>query len=149
MKEEHESEKARSVTAGAVRCSAWLDVAGLQLVLGALDSLGVALADHHHTWTAGEREIYDQARAVLEGAISSGGCMEIGLSVSGRCPAQKPCSEQRPECGQVSGRSQASACSPWRAASLALLRQASMPCRCFVSIYSWFGSRFGLTKKRL
>jgi hypothetical protein len=33
-----------------------------QLVLGALDTLGCALADHSHTWTEGEREIYEQAR---------------------------------------------------------------------------------------
>jgi hypothetical protein len=32
-----------------------------QLVVGALDSLGVALADHDHQWTEGERAIYEKA----------------------------------------------------------------------------------------
>jgi hypothetical protein len=46
-----------------------------QLVLGALDSLAVALADHSHTWTDGERLIYEQALEVL-GARNSGGAAE-------------------------------------------------------------------------
>src|SRR5712692_8282540 len=36
-----------------------------QIVLGALDSLGVALADHDHQWTVGERTIYEEAINVL------------------------------------------------------------------------------------
>lgn len=36
-----------------------------QLVLGALDSLGVALADHEHQWSDGERAIYEEAQKVL------------------------------------------------------------------------------------
>lgn len=36
-----------------------------QLVLGALDSLGVALADHEHQWSDGERAIYEEARRVM------------------------------------------------------------------------------------
>jgi hypothetical protein len=31
------------------------------LILGALDSLGVALADHAHEWSEGERTIYEAA----------------------------------------------------------------------------------------
>ena len=62
------------MTPKTVSSSALLGVADLQLVLGALDSLGVALADHGHEWTVGEREIYDQATATLNGAISFGGC---------------------------------------------------------------------------
>lgn len=31
------------------------------LIIGALDSLGVALANNGHTWTEGERSIYEQA----------------------------------------------------------------------------------------
>lgn len=34
-------------------------------ILGALDTLAAALAEHGHTWTAGEREIYEQAVAAL------------------------------------------------------------------------------------
>jgi hypothetical protein len=33
----------------------------ITLVTGALDSLGVALADHGHQWTDGERAIYEEA----------------------------------------------------------------------------------------
>lgn len=36
-----------------------------QLVIGALDSLGLALTDRGHHWTAGERAIYEQATAIL------------------------------------------------------------------------------------
>lgn len=35
------------------------------LVIGALDSLGVALADHGHQWTDGERAVYEEALNVL------------------------------------------------------------------------------------
>jgi hypothetical protein len=34
------------------------------LILGALDTLGTALADHSHVWTEGERTIYEQACAL-------------------------------------------------------------------------------------
>lgn len=37
------------------------------MVLGALDSLGVALADKGHTWSTGERAIYEEAVKVLDG----------------------------------------------------------------------------------
>lgn len=36
------------------------------LVVGALDSLGVALADHGHEWTEGERCIYETAIQVVQ-----------------------------------------------------------------------------------
>lgn len=38
-----------------------------KLVLGALDSLAVALADHGHTWSDGERAIYEQSVAIVRG----------------------------------------------------------------------------------
>lgn len=37
----------------------------LPLILGALDSCAVALADHGHEWTDGERTIYEQAVEIL------------------------------------------------------------------------------------
>jgi len=37
----------------------------LPLVLGALDTCAVALADHGHEWTEGERAIYEQAVEIL------------------------------------------------------------------------------------
>ena len=109
----------------------------VHLVIGALDSLGVALAEHHHQWSVGEREIYERAIAILSRATSSVGCMEPDLLASGICPVQKPCSEQRIHCVQSSSQSPVLGCSPWRVASLALLRLASMPYRCFVWICSW------------
>lgn len=36
------------------------------LILGALDSLAIALTEHEHEWTEGEREIYEQAVAALK-----------------------------------------------------------------------------------
>lgn len=36
-----------------------------QLILGALDSLAVALTAHDHEWTAGERAIYELAVEAL------------------------------------------------------------------------------------
>ena len=36
-----------------------------EVILGALNTLGTALADHGHTWTEGEREVYGQALRLL------------------------------------------------------------------------------------
>lgn len=36
-----------------------------QLIIGALDSLGVALTDHGHVWTEGEQAIYERAMELL------------------------------------------------------------------------------------
>ena len=36
-----------------------------QIVIGALDTLGLALTDHSHEWTNGERAIYEEAIAAL------------------------------------------------------------------------------------
>jgi len=37
----------------------------LPLVLGALDTCAVALADHGHKWSEGERAVYEQAAEIL------------------------------------------------------------------------------------
>ncbi len=37
----------------------------IALVIGALDSLGLALANHDHQWTEGERAIYDLSIEIL------------------------------------------------------------------------------------
>lgn len=39
----------------------------IDLIIGALDSLAVALADHGHKWTEGEREIYERSLSILLG----------------------------------------------------------------------------------
>jgi hypothetical protein len=36
-----------------------------QIVIGALDSLGVALVEHDHNWTVGERAIYEEAIKIV------------------------------------------------------------------------------------
>jgi hypothetical protein len=50
-----------------------------QLVLGALDSLTVTLADYDHEWTVGERTIYDEALEILtasaETAVKNSDCV--------------------------------------------------------------------------
>jgi hypothetical protein len=38
-----------------------------QMILGALDSLGVALTNHDHQWTEGERTIYEMSVEALKG----------------------------------------------------------------------------------
>jgi len=43
-----------------------LDNMELALVRGALDTLGTTLADKGHTWTEGERAIYEQAVEALQ-----------------------------------------------------------------------------------
>lgn len=40
-----------------------------RLVLGALDTLGVALADEDHCWTEGERTIFEMATVILAESI--------------------------------------------------------------------------------
>lgn len=50
---------------------AWSDgwnagTANNHLIAGALDTLGVALTDHGHVWTEGERTIYEQAIAAAK-----------------------------------------------------------------------------------
>ncbi|SRR6266404_4837466 len=52
-----------------------------QIIVGALDSLGVALADHDHEWTVGERTIYEEAVKLL--TASSPSRMAVDLSAIG------------------------------------------------------------------
>jgi hypothetical protein len=37
-----------------------------QTIINALDSLAVALADHHHVWTTEERALYESAIRILK-----------------------------------------------------------------------------------
>lgn len=37
----------------------------IDLVVGALDSLGIIAADHKHQWSEGERAIYEEAIKIL------------------------------------------------------------------------------------
>ncbi len=42
----------------------------LNIILGCIDTLGVCLADHNHTWTEGENEIYEQSIEILKQKLS-------------------------------------------------------------------------------
>lgn len=49
------------------------------LIAGALDTLASKLADYGHTWTEGERAIYEEALVILN-PISSADCKGTDLS---------------------------------------------------------------------
>lgn len=42
-----------------------LDELSLQLVVGAIETMGVLLADYGHSWSEGERALYEEALRVL------------------------------------------------------------------------------------
>src|SRR5437588_12089858 len=74
-----------------------------QIMLGALDSLGVALADHDHEWTVGERTIYEEAIKLL--TASSPSRMAADSSAPGMCAASPPASRPHPACAPILTRS--------------------------------------------
>lgn len=55
------------------------------LIQGALDSMGVALTNHGHEWSAGERAVYEEATAALtRGSGNDGGrCQRCGNYLGG------------------------------------------------------------------
>jgi hypothetical protein len=53
-----------------------------QLVLGALDSLMVTLADYDHEWTVGERTIYDETLKILTASAET--AVKIAIASKGR-----------------------------------------------------------------
>ena len=53
-----------------------------QLVLGALDSLTVTLADYDNEWTVGERTIYDEALEILTASAET--AVKIAIAAKGR-----------------------------------------------------------------
>ena len=55
-----------------------------QLVLGALDSLGVALAEHDHEWTVGERTIYEEAIKVITGIGGTKLAVKVAIATKAR-----------------------------------------------------------------
>lgn len=54
------------------------------LVLGAVDSLALALTDHGHSWTDGERAIYELAIDKLTGKSTHicDGCHDLGVRLN-------------------------------------------------------------------
>ena len=53
-----------------------------QLVLGALDSLAVTLADYDHGWVVGERTICDEALKILTASAET--AVKIVIASRGR-----------------------------------------------------------------
>ena len=74
-----------------------------QIVLGALDSLGVALADHDHEWTVGERTIYEEAVKLLTASLPSR--MAVDLSAIGTCAASPLANRPHRACAPILTRS--------------------------------------------
>jgi hypothetical protein len=56
------------------------------LVVGALDSLGVALADHDHQWTEGERAIYEESLQILWNTVEKYRQLSGEVAASGNAP---------------------------------------------------------------
>jgi hypothetical protein len=106
------------------------------LIQGALDSLGVTLAEHHHEWTDGERAIYEEATRLVGTAISAD-CMGSDSSASTECYFPTPLRKRRLQVCLALVRLLASEYSLWRVALAAGLLAASSASRRFVSIYSW------------
>jgi hypothetical protein len=104
------------------------------LVLGALDSLGVALTNHNHQWTDGERAIYEEAAGIL---TSRADCKDSGLVDSETLPALKPCWRWRLASCRASVRLLALEYSLWRVALAVGHLAMSTAFRCCVWICSW------------
>jgi hypothetical protein len=73
------------------------------LIVGALDSLGVALADHGHQWTDGERAIYEESIKTLWNMAEK--FQKIGNQIGGSTSAQTPTPVGR--AGSLPGKAQA------------------------------------------
>jgi hypothetical protein len=114
-----------------IRSSALFDDS---LVLGALDSLGVALAEHGHEWTTGERAIYEEAVGILTWRV---GCMDSGSVDSVKHPSLMPCSELRQVSCRASVRLLALEYSLWRVVLAAGHLAMTKLFRCCVWIYSY------------
>ena len=108
----------------------------LFLVQGALDSLGIALADRSHQWTDGERAIYEEATDVIRN--SCGDCMETDLLASEIYSLGTQPPGLMPRCDLSSLQLALSGCSPWRVASLLGRLLASMLYRRLLVFCSYF-----------
>src|SRR6266403_2447213 len=101
-----------------------------QLVLGALDSLGVSLADHDHEWTVGERTIYEEAIKIL--TASSTPCrMAADLADSTTCVVSQPAYRPPQACAPISTRSRGLACFARRVAALVAWPVKTKLCHCY------------------
>ena len=62
----HSTDNVRSSVKGAWSDGWEAGIANNHLIVGALDTLAVALTEHGHIWTDGERAIYEQAIAAAK-----------------------------------------------------------------------------------
>lgn len=107
-----------------------------QIVVGALDSLGVALADHDHEWTVGERTIYEEAIKFL---TASSPCRMAADSAAATTRAASPlASRSRSAYAPISTRSRGLACFARRVAALVAWPVKSKLSHC----YEWICSLF-------
>lgn len=105
-----------------------------QIVIGALNSLGVALANHGHEWTVGERTIYEEAINVL---TASSPCRKAAdSSALTACAASPPANRSLPACAPISTRSQGLGYFLRRVAATAACRWASKLSHCYECICS-------------
>lgn len=107
-----------------------------QLILGALNSLGVALADHDHKWTVGERAIHEEGVRVLTSCSATR--RDFGSTVPAKCQAPRPSSEPHLRCDPALTQLPRLVYLLWQAFSAQLCRLASKVYRCFSSILSYF-----------
>lgn len=112
------------------------------LIQGALDSLGVALADHHHKWTIGERVIYEEATSKLTSWVD--GCREIDSLASVKHCSLLPLLELHLRGDRASVQLLVSEYSLWRVASVASLLVVSTSYLRFRCFCSWL--RIGVSK---
>jgi hypothetical protein len=107
-----------------------------QIVIGALDSLGVALAEHGHEWSTGERTIYEEAIKLL--TASSLYRMAADSAAATTCAASPLASRWHPAYAPISTRSRGLACFARRVAALVAWPVKSKLSHC----YEWICSLF-------
>src|SRR2546428_14092398 len=106
-----------------------------QIIVGALDSLGVALAEHRHEWSVGERTIYEEAINVL--TASSPSRTAADSTGARTCAVSQPDCRSRPassaSLGQLVAREY---CQPQDDA-IVVYRLASKLCLNFLGFFSY------------
>ena len=107
-----------------------------QIIVGALDSLGVALADHDHEWTVGERTIYEEAIKLLTASLPCRTAADSAAVTT--CAASPPAYRPPQACAPISTRSRGLAYFARRVAALVAWPVKSKLSHCYEWIYSWF-----------
>src|SRR5437588_8932721 len=106
-----------------------------QCIIGALDSLGVALADYDHEWTVGERTIYEEAIKLLTASPCR---MAADSAAQATCAALPLANRPHPACAPISTRSRGLVCCLRRVAAAVACPLRSKLSHCYEWIYSLF-----------